>query len=163
MSGVPARLHPQTKRTAEHSEVYSELRQILLPHARKLDCRTDDGVTLYVDTRHVQKNHQRQFFAAVRMGKAYVSHHLMPVYVLPEPMSAASADLGQHMHGKSCFNVTALDAARFQDPRPREAPCSLAHPLLLLLRLLFALRLPWLGAAREIGGVQACACSSTAP
>ena len=51
------------------------------------------------------------FFGAVIMGKAYVSYHLMPLYVCRELAANLSPDLKKRMHGKSCFN--------FREPDPR--------------------------------------------
>ncbi len=41
------------------------------------------------------------FFGALRVGKGYVSFHLMSVYTEPTKISAA---LKKRMQGKSCFN-----------------------------------------------------------
>jgi len=60
----------------------------------------------YLDTPHVMKNGQPLFFGAVKVGKRYVSFHLMPVYVNPALLDAASSALKARMQGKSCFNFT---------------------------------------------------------
>jgi len=44
------------------------------------------------------------WFAEVRLGKAYVSYHLMPLYMNPTLQSAIPADLKKRMQGKTCFN-----------------------------------------------------------
>jgi hypothetical protein len=46
------------------------------------------------------------FFASVQVGKAYVSSHLMPLYMNPAPASTISPALKKRMHVKSCFNLT---------------------------------------------------------
>jgi hypothetical protein len=51
------------------------------------------------------------FFAAVRVGKRYVSFYLMPVYAHPELLEGISPELRRRMQGKSCFNFTSVDEA----------------------------------------------------
>jgi hypothetical protein len=48
-------------------------------------------------------------FAAVQIKKAYVSFHLMPVYLQPSLLAGVSADLRARLHGKSCFNFKTVD------------------------------------------------------
>jgi len=43
-------------------------------------------------------------FGSVRVGKAYVSLHLMPLYMSPVMNAAVSPALKRRMQGKSCFN-----------------------------------------------------------
>jgi len=51
------------------------------------------------------------FFGAVMWGKAYVSYHLMPLYIWPELKKRISPELMRRMQGKACFNF------RDHDPR----------------------------------------------
>jgi hypothetical protein len=44
------------------------------------------------------------WFGEVRMGKAYVSFHLTPLYMNPPLQKMVSADLKKRMQGKACFN-----------------------------------------------------------
>jgi hypothetical protein len=89
--------------------VFTELRKLMAPYARKLTATRDDEHELYVDTRHIQKNKKPLFFGAVQVKKAYVSFHLMPVYLKPELLASVSPELKARMQGKSCFNFTALE------------------------------------------------------
>ena len=100
---------------ADFSQVFAELRRIMFPYARKLDCKVDDDGELYVDTKHIQKNKKPLFFGAVQIKKNYVSYHLMPVYMNPKLMESVTPDLKKHMHGKSCFNFTFSDATLFKE------------------------------------------------
>ena len=86
--------------------VFSDLRAIMLPYAEALDLKTDTSTELYLDTRHIQKNKKALFFGAVQIKKAYVSYHLMPVYLKPELLDGVSPELRARMQGKSCFNFT---------------------------------------------------------
>ena len=61
------------------------------------------------------KNKQRVFFGAVRVGKSYVSFHLMPVYVFADLLAGLSPELKKHMHGKSCFNFKTVDEELFKE------------------------------------------------
>ena len=44
------------------------------------------------------------WFGAVRIGKSYVSLHLMPLYMSPTLQAQISPSLKKHMQGKTCFN-----------------------------------------------------------
>ena len=47
------------------------------------------------------------WFGSVRQGKAYVSFHLMPLYMNPPLLRAVSGNLRKRMQGKTCFNFKA--------------------------------------------------------
>lgn len=47
------------------------------------------------------------WFGSVRMGKAYVSFHLMPLYMNTPLMKTVSPGLKKRMQGKTCFNFKA--------------------------------------------------------
>ena len=55
------------------------------------------------------------WFGAARIGKRYVSYHLMPVYVFPDLLNEISPELKKRMQGKSCFNFTHVDEMLFQE------------------------------------------------
>jgi hypothetical protein len=44
------------------------------------------------------------YFGSVRLGKAYVSFHLMPLYMCPVVSRSISPQLKKRMQGKTCFN-----------------------------------------------------------
>ena len=44
------------------------------------------------------------YFGSVRLGKAYVSFHLMPLYMCPPLANGISPALKKRMQGKTCFN-----------------------------------------------------------
>jgi hypothetical protein len=44
------------------------------------------------------------FFGSVRRGKAYVSFHLMPLYMNEKLTGQVSTELKKRMQGKTCFN-----------------------------------------------------------
>lgn len=53
--------------------------------------------------------------AWVEIGKAYVSYHLMPIYMNPKLQSSISNDLKARMQGKSCFNFKKVDEKIFRE------------------------------------------------
>ena len=95
--------------------VFKELKAILAPYAKKLEATKDDAAELYVDTKHIQKNKKPLFFGAVQIKKAYVSFHLMPVYVKPELLDGISPELKARMQGKSCFNFAEVNKPLFKE------------------------------------------------
>ena len=94
---------------ANLTSVFVELKAIMAPYAAQLDAKKDDDTELYVDTKHIQKNKKPLFFGAIQIKKAYVSYHLMPVYVKPELLAGLSNELKKRMQGKSCFNFTSVE------------------------------------------------------
>jgi hypothetical protein len=94
---------------------FKKLKAILKPYETKLIVVHDTDTNYYLDTKHVMKNKQRLFFAAVRLGKGYVSFHLMPVYASADLLKAMSPDLKQRMQGKSCFNFKTVDEKLFKE------------------------------------------------
>jgi len=55
------------------------------------------------------------WFAALRMGKNYVSYHLMPVYMNPVLQKRISPELRKRMQGKACFNFNLIAPALFRE------------------------------------------------
>ncbi len=55
--------------------------------------------------------HRPLWFGGPTVGKAYVSFHLLPVYVYPVLLDDISPELRQRMQGKACFN--------FKKPEPK--------------------------------------------
>lgn len=100
---------------ADLNAVFAELRAIMAPYAAKLDPKKDDATELYVDTRYLQKNKKPLFFGAVQVKKAFVSFHLMPVYLKPELLATLSPALRGRMQGKSCFNFAEVDKPLFKE------------------------------------------------
>jgi hypothetical protein len=91
------------------SETFRALKAILQPLEAELVKVHDQPDNYYLDTAHIQKNRKPLFFASVRVGRKYVSYHLMPVYLWPDLVDDLSEDLRRRMQGKSCFNMKAVD------------------------------------------------------
>src|SRR5258708_4121825 len=90
--------------SADFDSVFNELKSILQPYARRLVVVADSDDNYQLDTARAIRNKTGIFFGAVRHGKAYVSFHLMPVYVCPDLLEAMSPEPKKRIQGKSCFN-----------------------------------------------------------
>lgn len=101
--------------TDEFRQTFLQLKAILKPYAAKLIVVHDTDKAYYLDMPHIMKNKQRLFFGAVRVGKAYVSFHLMPVYGFPDLLKTVSPELKKRMQGKSCFNFKTVDEKLFKE------------------------------------------------
>jgi hypothetical protein len=95
--------------------IFEKLRAILKPYQKRMVVVHDTASHYYLDTPHVMKNKQRLCFAAVGVGKAYVSFYLMPVYASPDLLKDVSPELKKRMQGKSCFNFKAVDEKLFKE------------------------------------------------
>ena len=92
------------------------LKAVLAKHAKKLTV-TDDGpggysVSCKSPSPFPQHKGQPLFFGGVKIGKAYVSFHLMPIYMVPTKISPA---LKKRMQGKACFNFKAAPEKELLD------------------------------------------------
>ena len=94
---------------------YAKLRDILIPYHDRLEVTADSKYKFYTQTRSASHNGKPLFFAAVVMGKAYVSYHLMPLYWDPALLKGSSSELKKRMQGKSCFNFTEPKPALFRE------------------------------------------------
>lgn len=99
---------------AEFVPVFQRLRNILAEYAPKLNVVHDKPDNYYLDTFTIGANKRPISFGGVRMGKAYVSYYLMPIYG-PEVRDGMSPALKKRMQGKACFNFTEVDHALFKE------------------------------------------------
>jgi len=99
----------------DFQETFKQLKAIFKPYAAKLHVVHDTDTNYYLDTHRVMKNKHPLFFGAVRIGKGYVSLHLMPVYASAELQKTISPELKKRMQGKSCFNFKTPDEKLFKE------------------------------------------------
>jgi hypothetical protein len=99
----------------EFATVFAKLKAILKPYERKMVVLHDTDQRYYLDTHHLMKNKKPLCFAAVRVGKAYVSYYLMSVYASPQLLKGMSPELKKRMQGKSCFNFKEVDDKLFKE------------------------------------------------
>jgi hypothetical protein len=116
---------------SEFRKVFDELKAIFKPYTKKMDVAHDTETQYWLNTRLIMKNKQPLTFGGVRMGKNYVSFHLMSIYASPDLLRDTSPELKKRMQGKSCFNFKEVDkklfnelkvltrdgAAKFSDPK----------------------------------------------
>jgi hypothetical protein len=95
--------------------IFEALKQLLRPLAPPLVVEFDVPGRYSLNAPPSAQHPQGHFFGAVRLGKSYVSYHLMPVYVCPDLLASMSDVLRKRMQGKSCFNFTAPDTALFDE------------------------------------------------
>jgi hypothetical protein len=88
--------------------VFDALKPVLTRYADDLAVQADTPVeyTLLTKSASPFKQHKGQplYFGSVHRGKAYVSFHLMPLYMCPVLMKSISPALKKRMQGKTCFN-----------------------------------------------------------
>ena len=123
--------------TAKHAfaDTFAELRGILKPYSGELLVTVDKPGEFTLASRTATDRIGRPLFAAsVRVGKSYVSYHLMGVYAAPELLKGISPDLRKRMQGKSYFNFKAIEPARVKE---------LSALTKKSLERLATLKLPW--------------------
>jgi hypothetical protein len=94
---------------AEFARVFARLKGIIEPYARQFHVSHDQPTGYGVDMAPEGERDPTSWFAGVRIGKAYVSYYLMPVYVEPSLLDDISPELRRRMQGKSCFNFRSVD------------------------------------------------------
>jgi hypothetical protein len=93
--------------------VFDRLKTILAPYEPKMDVAQDTDNMYVLNTRHLLKKNYPLMFGGVRLGKNYVSYHLMSVYASPDV--TMSPDLKKRMQGKACFNFKEVDEKLFRE------------------------------------------------
>jgi hypothetical protein len=90
-------------------ETFDALKPVFEEYAGRLAIQVDKPGEYYLETKTAVRKGQRFQFGGVKIGKAYVSFHLMPIYMNPKLQAAVSPELKKRMQGKSCFNFTSVD------------------------------------------------------
>jgi hypothetical protein len=99
----------------EFEETFIRLRKILLSHTSRLTVSADSDSHYCIDVPHSPRLKKGYPVAWVKISKAYVSFHFMPVYMFPKLQETMSDKLRARMQGKSCFNFTTVDDALFRE------------------------------------------------
>ena len=99
----------------EFPEIFDRLKAIIEPYAREFHVTYDSPTGYGVDMAPEGERDPTTWFAGVRLGKAYVSYYLMPVYVEPSLLDGISPELRRRMQGKSCFNFKSVDEGLFEE------------------------------------------------
>jgi hypothetical protein len=94
--------------TADFAAVFGALKSVFAKYQKRLFVKTDTPIEYTVVTQSAspfpQHKGQPLYFGSVRLGKAYVSFHLMPLYMCPALAKSISPALKKRMQGKTCFN-----------------------------------------------------------
>jgi hypothetical protein len=97
---------------ADFSLVFAALKPILAKYERRLAVKIDTSEEYTLLTRfpspHPQHKGQPMYFGSVRLGKAYVSFHLIPLYMCPALNENMAPELKKRMQGKTCFNFKVI-------------------------------------------------------
>ena len=96
-------------------EVFAALKPILTPYAKRLAVKDDKPDHYYLETKTAVYKGRPMMFAAIRTGKAYVSFHLLPLYMNPKLKSTISPELRKRMQGKACFNFTKVEPSHIAE------------------------------------------------
>jgi hypothetical protein len=93
-------------------EIFVVLRTVMAKHAGRLAVQTDTPIEYSLVTKtpspFPQHKGNPMWFGAVKLGKAYVSYHLMPLYMSQALNTNIPAALRKRMQGKTCFNFKTL-------------------------------------------------------
>jgi len=98
---------------SQFGEVFSRLRAILKPYARRMEVAKDSATEYTLEV--AGPDERPIWFACVRTMKNYVSFHLMPIYMNATLQAAISAELKKRMQGKACFNFAKVDSDLFEE------------------------------------------------
>ena len=99
----------------DFESTFAKLKEILSAYEPKLIVVADTKNYYALETSYVMKNKRRMYFAGIKIGKAYVSYHLMPVYAFAELCDTISPELKKRMQGKACFNFSTPDEKLFKE------------------------------------------------
>jgi hypothetical protein len=90
---MPSARQAESK-SKDFQAVYDELKKLMQPYAKgALKAHEKPGEFQVIGQPVPQTKGRDVWFGAVRLGKAYVSYHLMPVYALPELLDGISPEL----------------------------------------------------------------------
>lgn len=107
---------PAMKKAPQFDEVFAALRAMLARYVSpKMRVVHDKPDNYYVETTFPVWKGKPIMFAAVRKGKAYVSYHLLPLYMNPSLQAKVPKELQKRQQGKACFNFSTVDKARITD------------------------------------------------
>ena len=101
--------------STEFEAIFAALRAILRKHAGRLTVKEDSASCFCLEGGLHPKHRKPMPIAWVTIGKAYVSYHLMAVYVCPNLLDKHSEKLKRRMQGKSCFNFKVRDEGLFAE------------------------------------------------
>lgn len=113
----------------DKQRILAELHQVMVGSVPSMVVARDepDQLELHAPWPNPRKPAEPMWFGAVRIGKAYVSYHLMPLYTEPGLAAAVPDLLRRRMQGKSCFNFKAADEAQLAALETLTSRCAAAY------------------------------------
>jgi len=94
--------------TSDFAVTFAALKPVLGKYEKRLSVKTDTPTEYMVLTKSASPFPQHKgeplYFGGVRLGKAYVSFHLVALYMCPEMQKCITPALKKRMQGKACFN-----------------------------------------------------------
>jgi hypothetical protein len=119
----------------DFTATFNELRALMLRDAVGMTVAMDapGELVMHAPWPHPRKPKEAMWFGMVRQGKAYVSYHLMPLYMNPAMQAKVSPALARRMQGRTCFNFKTTGPELVTDlaALTREAAAFYATPLKL--------------------------------
>jgi hypothetical protein len=114
--------------TADFEAVYSELRAIMLRAAPQMKPLKDlpGELQMLAPWPHPRKPKEPMWFGMVRTGKAYVSYHLLPLYMKPALQAQVTPALAKRKQGKACFNFRKAEPELFAELETLTRACAAA-------------------------------------
>jgi hypothetical protein len=96
--------------SADLNATFAALKPALSKHLPKLALREESDAVYSLNSRlpspFPQHKGKPLSFGGLRLRKAWVSFHFMPVYMCPELLALISPALKARMHGKACFKFS---------------------------------------------------------
>jgi len=113
------------------STIFAVLKPVMAEEGGRLAVQKDTSSEYSLVTKtpspFPQHKGRPMWFGAVKLGKSYVSFHLMPLYLLPNLEKEISPTLKKRMQGKTCFNFKEVpDEELLADLRKLTAVCAAA-------------------------------------
>jgi len=100
---------------SDFESIFVRLRSILQKHSAAFTVVADTPDHYCLQISYSPKLKKAFPVAWVKIGKAYVSYHFMPVYMFPRLLDSRTDKLTARMQGKSCFNFKVMDESLFKE------------------------------------------------
>jgi hypothetical protein len=115
----------------DFSRIFAVLKTVMAEQEIRLAVQKDTSSEYSLVTKgpspFPQHKGHPMWFGAVKLGKAYVSFHLMPLYMSQALQKEISPALKKRMQGKTCFNFKAVpDEEMLTDLKKLTAACATA-------------------------------------
>jgi hypothetical protein len=95
-------------------EVFAALKELWQPYAQRANVTRDDPTSYILEGEFSDRWKRSMFLGGVRLGRAYISYYLMPIYTHPDLLENVSAELRKRLDGKSCFNFKRVEPELFE-------------------------------------------------